>query len=122
MGAQPKPFPPIFSDIADNFGYKCPCSDIVGAITEICMRRVTMYKQTFGKRLTQLMDERGWTVERGAAIFGVSDTMIKKYRSGQNFPEAELLCKMSDILNVSLDWLVGRTDQREVISAEPCNQ
>ena len=122
MGAQPKTYPPIFSDIVESFGYKCPCNNIVGAITEICMRRITMYKQTFGKRLTLLMDERGWSVERGAAIFDVSDTMVKRYRAGQNFPEAELLCKMSDILNVSLDWLVGRTDHRVVMNVEPVSQ
>jgi transcriptional regulator with XRE-family HTH domain len=78
-----------------------------------------MYKQIFGKRLTLLMDDRGWTVERGGAVFGVSDTMIKRYRAGQNFPEGEEMFKMADILNVSLDWLGGRTDVREVCKILP---
>lgn len=76
--------------------------------------RWAMYKKSFGKRLTQLMNERGWDKARAAVVFEVSETMISKYMDGYNFPETESFFRMADIFEVSADWLGGRSEVREV--------
>lgn len=73
-----------------------------------------MYKKKFGENFSDIMKERNWDDEKAADMFGVSPTMIYRYRRGENFPEVEAFLKMGDILNVSADWLGGRTDVREM--------
>lgn len=70
------------------------------------------YKNHFSKRLTCLLDERGWTEVKAASVLGVSSTMMYKYVKGQNFPVVEFFATMADVFDVSTDWLLGRTNNR----------
>ena len=66
-----------------------------------------MYTKKFGKNLKVILDIRGITHEKAAELFGVSVPMITKYTQGRNMPLGEQLVKISVILGVSLDSLVG---------------
>lgn len=41
---------------------------------------------------------------------GVSRQCITDYKSGKSVPSVQTLCKMSDLLHVSVDYLLGRAD------------
>ena len=47
---------------------------------------------------------------------GVSRQCITDYKSGKSLPSVQTLCKMSDLLHVSVDYLLGREDDLGNIS------
>lgn len=47
---------------------------------------------------------------------GVSRQCITDYKSGKSVPSVQTLCKMSDLLHVSVDYLLGREDDLGNIS------
>lgn len=97
-----------------RYGLPCPCPEAIARISTVCAEVYTMYKASFGRKFTMLMNERGWKPDRAAEVFGVSPTMIVKYQNGENFPEGEALGRMADILDVSIDWMMGRSKSRKV--------
>ena len=69
----------------------------------------------FGERLRKLRKERDVTQTALAEVIGVVPSAIGKYeRLPQSFPSVEALVKIADYFNVSIDYLLGRTDRREV--------
>jgi len=53
-----------------------------------------------------------------AKQIGVSPKVISKYIHGRTVPPIDTLYKMADALNVSADWLLGRTDEPAGFYAE----
>ena len=68
----------------------------------------------FAQCLTKVMDDRGLSSYRVSKDTGISDSLLGYYRTGKNDPSAENLTKLADYFDVSLDYLVGRTDNPEV--------
>ena len=91
-----------------------PPEIIIRLTLEWCGRKTAMYKQAFGKNLTAIIQEKGWSKEQAAAIFDVSPSMVYLYMAGTNLPEGVHLARIADILDVSIDWLLGRTAVRAV--------
>jgi len=60
-----------------------------------------------GKIITQLRDNKGWSQNELATRAGVSHVMIGKYERGDAVPSLEVAKKIADVLDVSLDYLVG---------------
>lgn len=56
----------------------------------------------------------GATQKQAAAAAGISETMYQYYEYGRSEPTAHILISLADYFNVSLDYLVGRTDIPEV--------
>lgn len=56
-----------------------------------------------------------------AVLLGVPKTTLGGWERGANFPPPEMLTKISDVLRVSLDWLIaGRSaPQRDAPAASP---
>lgn len=71
---------------------------------------------TFGQRLKELRQESKITQEELAKAIGLSQTngktAVTKYENNKNEPEYYTLVKIADYLQVSLDYLLGRTNQR----------
>lgn len=66
----------------------------------------------FGQRLKVLRIERGLKQKEMADFLGCTDRNYQKMEYGDiNVPGLTLI-KLADFFNVSLDYLVGRTDQR----------
>ena len=63
-----------------------------------------------GERLKQLRESRGMTQTELAQLLGLQQTSIFRYESGNTNPTAEVLLKIADTFDVSLDYLFGRTD------------
>lgn len=54
-------------------------------------------------------------------IIGVGKTTISNYETGYSFPDLETLIKLADYFSVSTDYLLGRTDYREMSSDRNVN-
>jgi len=60
-----------------------------------------------GKTIAQLRDSKGWSQSELASKAGVSHVMVGKYERGDATPSLEVAKKIADVLEVSLDYLVG---------------
>lgn len=64
----------------------------------------------FGVRLKELREEKGITQRELGNIVNVSDRVIGYYESNDRFPKDEnVLRKIADYFNVTVDYLLGRT-------------
>lgn len=69
-------------------------------------------------RLRLLREEKELTQKELANIFSISDARYNQYETGKRTPDHEMLNNFADYFNVSLDFLLGRTDQRNNISSK----
>lgn len=68
----------------------------------------------FAERLSILMLERGMNkLSLGKAI-GISDRVVGSWVKGENGPKLENASTVADFFGVSIDYLAGRSDIREV--------
>lgn len=73
-----------------------------------------MSNNTFGNRLKKLREEFNITQTELAKKFNISPPSISQYEKDVRSPDFNLLVKMADFFGVSTDYLLGRTDIREV--------
>lgn len=66
--------------------------------------------ETFGERLRRTREHRNLTRQNLAEKLEMSVGIIYYYEKDEKLPGADVLKKMSDILNVSVDYLLGLTD------------
>lgn len=69
-----------------------------------------MYREKFSAHLEQLRKERGLTLNVLASEIGISNQAISLMEKGKRSPSFEVLCALADFFDVSLDYLVGRSD------------
>lgn len=69
---------------------------------------------TFPERIKELRLERGLTQEALGQVIGVKHFSIYSYEKGRAFPEMKSLVALAEFFDVSIDYLAGRTDKREV--------
>lgn len=61
--------------------------------------------------LKEIRKTQGFSQKSLAEKLGVSATNIYNYEIGRTEPSLEMLCKIADVLSVTLDFLVGRSDE-----------
>jgi transcriptional regulator with XRE-family HTH domain len=64
----------------------------------------------FGERLKMLRESRSLSQDEFASKFSLAQTTIGMYERGLREPNIERLNQFATFFNVSLDYLVGRTD------------
>ena len=69
------------------------------------------FKIIFTERLRQLRQEKGLSRQFLSEKFQVAVSKIGHWETGRNEPSINELCQLSDLFNVSLDYLVGRSDK-----------
>jgi len=74
---------------------------------------------TFGDRLKLLRTGKRITQEKLAERFFITKSAVSKYETGVNTPENKLLQDMADFFEVSVDYLLGRSDEKYIIINEP---
>ncbi|MCW2278558.1 helix-turn-helix domain-containing protein [Heliophilum fasciatum] len=65
---------------------------------------------TFGKKLRSMREKAGLTQKELADAIGVGESTISFYESDKREPGKDVLLKLVNTLNVSLDYLYGRID------------
>ncbi|WP_422448984.1 helix-turn-helix domain-containing protein [Thermoanaerobacterium sp. DL9XJH110] len=74
-----------------------------------------------GERLKMLRKEKGLTMKEIGKIIGVSDAAWTKYETNRAEPSIASLNKIADFFQVSLDFLLGRTNIRDPQFVEKAN-
>lgn len=73
----------------------------------------------FSERLKRLRMEKGITQKELADRLHISRSTIAGYESLGKEPDGEKLCALADFFGVSVDYLLGVTDSRELTSPVP---
>lgn len=63
-------------------------------------------------RLRDLRKEKSLTQRELGVKIGVNDNTITNYEKGDRNPDYETLLKLADIFDCSVDYLLGRTDNK----------
>lgn len=69
---------------------------------------------TFSERIKELRQEKGLSQEALGNIIGVKRFSVYSYEKGRACAEMKGLIALADYFDVSMDYLAGRTDVREV--------
>lgn len=64
------------------------------------------------ERLRLLRKEQNLPQEKTAAEIGVGFSTYRRYETGERVPDADVLVRIADFYGVSLDYLVGRSEER----------
>ena len=67
----------------------------------------------FSTRLRQLREAKGITQKELGAVFGSQKSVISNWEARQSIPRAHILSQLADSFDVSIDYLLGRTDNPE---------
>lgn len=78
-----------------------------------------MAKETFGQRITNLRKEKGLTQNDVAEKIGVTAQAVSKWENDQATPDIDILIKLSDIFEISLDELLGKEKKITVLNERP---
>jgi transcriptional regulator with XRE-family HTH domain len=70
---------------------------------------------TFGERLKKLRNDKQLTGEELGKILNVTKVAVSNWESGNRTPDADMLIKLADFFDVSLDYLLGRTDDPNTV-------
>ena len=70
--------------------------------------------ENFPSRLKALRIEKELTLQELGAALGSTKQTMGNFENGNKTPSLELLIKIAEYFGVSLDYLVGRSDVREV--------
>ncbi|MBG9786905.1 helix-turn-helix domain-containing protein [Brevibacillus laterosporus] len=67
-------------------------------------------KKIFASRLIECRTNLGLLSKDVADVLNVSKSAVNLYEKGKGLPSAEKLVELADLLNVSIDYLLGRTE------------
>ena len=65
------------------------------------------------RRLRDLREDRDLSQTQVAKMLGMSQTGYSQYETGENDIPVAILEKLADLYHTSVDYLLGRTDQRK---------
>ena len=66
----------------------------------------------FPTRLKELREEKGLLSKDFAKIMRVEPATITNWEKGNRFPKDDVLIKIADYFDCSIDYLLGRTDDK----------
>ena len=66
--------------------------------------------QSFSVRLKDLRNSKGLTMMQLAEAIDTTKATISNFENAQRNPSLEMLIKLADYFNVSVDFLIGRTN------------
>lgn len=70
-----------------------------------------------GNRLVQLRKEKGYTRESFAEVLEISPYTLRNYELEVTDPGHPFLIRVADLFNVSIDYLMGVTEEREKMTS-----
>lgn len=80
------------------------------------------YHQIFGERLKALRLEKQLTQEDVAQFINANEVDIQDYEHGRNYPTISKFILLAGVFQVSLDYLIGRNDNRMPAVAKEQNK
>ncbi|NOV00190.1 helix-turn-helix domain-containing protein [Paenibacillus sp. LMG 31457] len=74
-----------------------------------------MIKLKYGDRIALLREKRGLTQEELSNKIGISRASLSHYETSRREPDYETINKIATFFNVSIDYLLGRTNLQHTI-------
>ena len=71
-------------------------------------------KEILAQRLRECRKERGLTQMQVATYCDITEKAYQNYELMTREPKLEILLRIADLYRVSLDYLTGRTDRKEM--------
>jgi transcriptional regulator with XRE-family HTH domain len=71
-----------------------------------------MHLTAFKERFRVLRGEKALSMEALGKELGVTKGTISRYENGGREPDFDMLCRIADFFGVSIDYLLGRTNNR----------
>ncbi len=65
-------------------------------------------------RLKDLRKRRGYTQVSLQMQTGIEQSLLSKFENGERIPPTETLLQLAEFYNVSIDYLLCRTDKPEI--------
>ena len=65
-------------------------------------------------RLRALRKCRGYTQVSLQMQTGIEQALLSKFENGERVPPTETLMRLAEFYNVSIDYILGRTDNPEI--------
>ena len=72
----------------------------------------------FGVRLKELRTKKGWTIEDVAEMIDVGRSTYAGYETEDRKPPIQNLIKLSNLFNVSVDYILGLTVEPDIKDIE----
>lgn len=69
-------------------------------------------------RLKELRKQKKYNQERLAMELNVSQATISAYKTGERTPDLEMLIRIANYFNVSVDYLIGNSDILKTLSSD----
>ncbi|MHA0856486.1 helix-turn-helix domain-containing protein [Paenibacillus sp. CMAA1364] len=69
-------------------------------------------------RIAALREARGWTQDELSRVVGITRASLSHYEKSRRKPDFEMLTKLADIFEVSIDYLIGRTSNPNLVMEE----
>lgn len=67
-----------------------------------------------GEKLKSLRTDRNMTQKQIADRIGLAISAVSSYESGTRYPSYDVLLKLARIFHVSTDYLLGKTETRNI--------
>ena len=82
----------------------------------MCQERLWVIdmREVLAERLKQCRAEKGFTQREVAIYCDITEKAYQNYELMTREPKVEVLLRIAEVFQVSLDYLVGRTDKKEV--------
>lgn len=69
--------------------------------------------KTIGERIQILREEKNLKQKDLAEMAGITEATLSRYENGKREPRGEIVSRLANALNVSTDYLLGRTPIQE---------
>lgn len=70
--------------------------------------------EKFSYRLTVLLEENNMSQTQLAKKIGISNVTICRYLTCERIPRLDVVTKIASVFNVSLDYLLGLSDDKDI--------
>lgn len=64
----------------------------------------------YGDRIAELREKKGWTQDQLSSTIGISRAALSHYEKNRRKPDFVTLALLADVLHVSIDYILGRTN------------
>ncbi|WP_445478026.1 helix-turn-helix domain-containing protein [Lysinibacillus irui] len=77
-----------------------------------------MGEDILARRLRTLREEHGYLQKFVADKLGIKSNTLSGYENGTRSPDPSMLSNLADLYNVSIDYLLGRTNNKDALHTQ----
>lgn len=74
---------------------------------------------TFNERMKEIRKEKNITLEDLAKVLNTTKSTLSRYENNLRVPNADFIKQLAEYFNVSIDYLLGNTDNPKAKSSNP---